>query len=96
MEAIIGYKFLVIEMKAFVLSQELLRAGTSIGAKINETVSGKTKWDFVNNLSITIKNTRKTLYQLKFLKNSGNVEKNYFHNKGESCEEKDSILSSIF
>ncbi|MBK7089594.1 MAG: four helix bundle protein [Chitinophagaceae bacterium] len=62
MEAIKGYKFLVNEKKAFVLSKGLLRAGTPFGANINETVSGKTKWDFVNNLSITIKNTRKTLY----------------------------------
>ncbi|HQV43184.1 MAG TPA: four helix bundle protein [Ferruginibacter sp.] len=62
MEAIKGYKFLVNEKKAFVLSKGLLRAGTPFGANISEAVSGQSKRDFVNNLSITIKNARKTLY----------------------------------
>ncbi|MBL0253505.1 MAG: four helix bundle protein [Chitinophagaceae bacterium] len=39
-----------------------MRAGTPFGANISEAVSGQSKRDFVNNLSITIKNARKTLY----------------------------------
>jgi four helix bundle protein len=59
LEIIRVYKFFV-EKKGFVLSKQLLRWGTSIGANINEAVSGQSKRDFVHKLSISLKEDRET------------------------------------
>ena len=55
LEVIKIYKYLINEKKEFVLSKQLLRSGTSIGANINEAVSGQSKRDFVHKLSIALK-----------------------------------------
>lgn len=49
------YKFLKNEKKEFVLSKQLLRAGTSIGANIREALNGESKMDFVHKLGIAHK-----------------------------------------
>ena len=48
LEIIKVYKYLVSEKKEYVLSKQLLRSGTSIGANINEAISGQSKRDFIH------------------------------------------------
>ncbi|MCB0710491.1 MAG: four helix bundle protein, partial [Chitinophagaceae bacterium] len=56
---IIGlYKTLVENKKEFVLSKQMLRSGTSIGANINEAVTSESKKDFIHKLSIAVKEVR--------------------------------------
>jgi four helix bundle protein len=61
------YKFLTNEKKEFVLSKQLLRSGTSIGANVEESIGGQSEKDFLSKLSIAYKEARKTMYWLKLL-----------------------------
>lgn len=65
LEVVKTYKLLTQEKKEFILSKQLLRAGTSIGANVNEAISAQSKRDFVHKLSIALKEARETLYWLK-------------------------------
>ncbi len=89
------YKYLINERKEFVLSKQLLRSGTSIGANVNEAISGQSKRDFVHKLSIALKEARETLYWLRLLKDSEYIEIESFNKLGEGCDEIIRILSSI-
>lgn len=61
------YKFLVTEKKEFVLSKQLLRSGTSIGANIEESIGGQSDRDFLSKISISYKEARESLYWIKLL-----------------------------
>jgi four helix bundle protein len=61
------YKFLQSEKKEFVLSKQLLRSGTSIGANIEESIGGQSEKDFFSKVAISYKEARETLYWLKLL-----------------------------
>ncbi len=60
LEIIALYKQLISEKKEFVLSKQILRSGTSIGANVNEALSAQSKRDFVHKLSISLKEARET------------------------------------
>lgn len=62
LNVIAAYKELVQEKKEFVMSKQLLRSGTSVGANINEALSSESKRDFVHKLSISLKEARETIY----------------------------------
>lgn len=64
------YKFLVEEKNEYVLSKQLVRCGNSIGANIEEAISGYSKADFLFKLTIAYKETREVLYWIKLLKAS--------------------------
>ena len=70
------YKYLCNNKKEFVLSKQLLRCGTSIGANINEAQEAQSKNDFISKLSISLKEARETKYWIELLK-----ETNYLSNK---------------
>jgi four helix bundle protein len=74
------YKLLQIEKKEFILSRQLLRSGTSIGANIEESIGGHSEKDFIFKLNIAYKEARETLYWLKLLHATGYlaVEQNEF------------------
>ncbi len=61
------YKYLTAEKKEFVLSKQLLRSGTSIGANVEEAIGGQSDKDFLSKLSISYKEVRETIYWLKLL-----------------------------
>ncbi len=61
------YKHLKNEKKEFVLSKQLLRSGTSIGANIEESIGGQSDRDFLSKVSIAYKEARETVYWLKLL-----------------------------
>ena len=63
------YKYLTTRdtNKEFIISKQLLRSGTSIGANIEEAVGGASTADFVNKLSIAYKEARETKYWLRLL-----------------------------
>jgi four helix bundle protein len=58
----------------FVLSKQVIRSGTSIGANVNEAQAAQSKRDFVAKMSISSKEARETLYWLELLKESKFVE----------------------
>lgn len=61
------YKYLTSEKKEFVLSKQLLRSGTSIGANVEESIGGQSEKDFLSKLSIAYKEARESMYWLKLL-----------------------------
>ena len=61
------YKFLNSEKKEFILSKQLLRSGTSIGANVEESIGGQSEKDFLSKISIAYKEARETIYWLKLL-----------------------------
>ena len=61
------YKHLSNDRKEFVLSKQLLRSGTSIGANVSEAQRGQSKADFVAKLSVALKEANESLYWIKLL-----------------------------
>ena len=89
------YKQLIEEKREYVLSKQLLRSGTSIGANVNEAICAQSKRDFVHKLSIALKETRETDYWLHLLKDSSYITIECFDKTISDCTEIFKILSSI-
>lgn len=88
------YKFLA-EQKEYVLSKQVLRSGTSIGANVHEAVAAESKKDFIHKLGIAVKESRETLYWLNLLLDSNYINKEQFLFLINSCNEIIKILNSI-
>jgi four helix bundle protein len=89
------YKHLVYEKKEFVLSKQILRCGTSIGANIEESIGGQSDRDFLSKISISYKETRETIYWLKLLKETDFIKIEEFESLNNDAEEICRILGSI-
>ena len=89
------YKYLITEKKEFVLSKQILRSGTSIGANIEEGLGGFTDCDFVYKLQLSYKETRETIYWLKLLHRTDFITKEQFDSMIADANEIQKILSSI-
>ena len=74
---IIGLYKELVSQKEFVLSKQLLRSGTSIGANVEEANAAQTKKDFISKMSIASKEARETRYWLKLLDKSRMVNLDY-------------------
>ena len=61
------YKYLSEEKKEFVLSKQILRCGTSVGANISESIFAQSRMDFVSKMSIALKEASETKYWLELL-----------------------------
>ena len=70
------YKYLIDEKKEFVLSKQLLRSGTSIGANVYEAIRGVSKADFKNKMGIALKEASETQYWLEILFETDYLSKN--------------------
>lgn len=68
-------QILVNEKKEYVLSKQLLRSGTAIGALIREAEFAQSKADFINKLSISLKEANETMYWLDLLKDTDYIDK---------------------
>ncbi len=66
-----AYKYLTKEKQEYILSKQLLRSGTSIGANVEEGIGAQSKADFVSKLSISYKEARETCYWLRLLSATG-------------------------
>ena len=65
------------EKKEFILSKQLFRSGTSIGANVREATAGQTKKDFITKMAIASKEARETLYWLQLLQQSQLIAGDY-------------------
>jgi four helix bundle protein len=89
------YKYLVEEKKEFVLSKQLLRSGTSIGANIEESIGGFSRKDFVHKLSISYKEARESVYWLKLLNATGYLNNEESNSLLVDAEELCKIMGKI-
>ena len=83
------------DQNEFVLTKQLLRSGTSIGANAEEAIGGISKKDFIHKLTISYKEARETKYWLRLLKESNLIEKQKAIDLLVDCEELLKILFSI-
>jgi four helix bundle protein len=95
LEIIKAYKQLTIDKREFILSKQLLRCGTSIGANVNEGLSAESKRDFIHKLNISLKESREALYWLNLLKDSEYLPNETFELLSVKCSEISKILMSI-
>jgi four helix bundle protein len=73
--------------KEYILSKQILRSGTSIGANVEEAIGAQTRKDFISKISIAHKEARETLYWLKLLYGSKLVSANQNNELYSDCEE---------
>ncbi len=95
LEIISIYKALNNDKKEFILSKQLLRCGTSIGANVHEALSSESKRDFIHKLSIALKESKETSYWLNLLKDSNYIASEQFDKLNGDCNEIIKILNSI-
>ncbi len=72
------YQYLCENKKEFILSKQLLRSGTSIGANVKEAIRGQSKADFISKLNISLKETSETEYWLELLYETNYITKVQF------------------
>jgi four helix bundle protein len=72
------YQYLVSNKKEFVLSKQLLRSGTSIGASIREAQNAESKADFIHKLSVAQKECDETIYWLELINSTGYINEKEF------------------
>ena len=81
------YKYLCDEKSEFVMSKQLLRCGTSIGANSNEAIYAQSKADFISKLSISLKEASETSYWLTLLHRTSYIEDNMYTSMKKDLDE---------
>jgi len=84
------YKYLTETKKEFILSKQLLRAGTSIGANVTEAQSAQSKKDFISKMSIAQKEARESQYWIRLL-----LETDYLPKESSKVKSLQNELESI-
>jgi len=90
-----AFQYLSNEKREFVLSKQLLRSGTSIGANISEANGAISKADFSSKISIAYKECLETKYWLILLKDTGFIDEITFKSMFNDADELAKILFSI-
>jgi len=88
------YKFLTREQNEYVMSKQMLRSGTSIGANIHEGIQGQSIPDFLSKLSIALKEASETSYWLTILNKTDYVNDNMYNSLKIDLDEITKILIS--
>ncbi len=89
------YQYLQNEKKEFILSKQLLRSGTSIGANIREGVVAISKNEFKAKLNISYKEVHETQYWLELLVETEYLTEDQFNSINNDCSELIKLLTSI-
>ena len=89
------YKHLTDTKKEYVLSKQLLRSGTSIGANVAEAEQAQSKPDFVSKMNIALKETSETKYWIKLLQATNFLSKEEGSSILADCVELEKLLVSI-
>ena len=90
-----AYKYLTKQKDEYVLSKQMLRSGTSIGAMMREAKFAQSRADFVNKASIALKEANETLYWIELLHDSEYIDDLSFNSLHQEADELTAILASI-
>jgi four helix bundle protein len=85
-------QFLVTQHREYVLSKQILRSGTAIGALVREAEYGISKADFRNKMSIALKEANETEYWLSMLRDTDYIDETTFRSLSVDCVELIKIL----
>ena len=88
-------KYLIAEKKEYIISKQIFRSGTSIGANVSESRNAQSKDDFISKLNIALKEADETAYWLRILKRTEFISQDQFSSLNEDVQELISILVSI-
>ena len=89
------FRYLCDEKKEFILSKQLLRAGTSIGANIAESQQAQSRPDFISKLCIALKEASETNYWLRLLRATDYLSETEYRTMIVQCKELERLLTSI-
>ena len=89
------YKFLVDVKKEYILSKQILRSGTAIGALVREAEQGESKADFIHKMSIGLKEANETDYWIELLFKSDYIDKKTYSSISSDLKELLKLLISI-
>ena len=89
------YQYLNSEKKEFILSKQLLRSGTSIGALVRESEHAESTLDFIHKLAIAQKEANESDYWLELLFQAGYLKESQFQSLNSDILEINKIISSI-
>ena len=81
--------------KEYVLSRQLLKSGTSIGANVEEALAGQSRKDFISKMAIASKESRETIYWLRLLRDSGLAKPDAVSDLLDEAKALSRILTSI-
>ena len=87
-------KFLRENKQEFILSKQILRSGTAIGALVRESEFAQSRPNFINKLSVSLKEANETDYWLNLLKDSDYIANNSFDSIDSDCGELIALLIS--
>ena len=89
------YKYLCNEKREFILSKQLLRSGTSIGANLKEAVQGQSKKDFLSKMNIALKEASESEYWIELLLKTEYLNEKEGNSMLNDCVEIKKLLHSI-
>ena len=89
------YQYLCNEKKEYVLSKQLLRSGTSIGANVSEAERAQSPADFYSKMSISLKEASETYYWLRLLHATDYLANNEFYSMEADIKELLALLTTI-
>jgi four helix bundle protein len=89
------YRHLTENKKDYVLSKQLLRSGTSIGANVEEAIGGQTRKDFGTKINLAYKEARETRYWLRLMKATDYLSESEANSMLNDCDENLKILAAI-
>lgn len=89
------YKYLGENKNEYVMSKQILRCGTSIGANVRETINAQSRADFISKMSIALKEADETTYWLELLYETDFITDEQFSSMTSDCSEIIKILTSI-
>lgn len=89
------YRYIVDEKQEYVLSKQLLRSGTSIGANIAEAQYGKSKSDFLSKMTISMKEAAENVYWLDILHDTKYITDREYQSIMYDCQEILKLLTAI-
>ena len=89
------YRFLCENQKEYILSKQILKSGTSIGANVKEAIRGESKPDFYHKMNIALKEASETEYWLELLYEGRFIQENLFKSIYSDCQELIKILMAI-
>ena len=88
-------KHLNVNKKEYVLSKQLLRSGTSVGANIAEAEQAQSKADFISKMNIALKEAVETNYWLRLLQATDYLSETEFTSINSACRELEKMLTAI-
>ncbi len=89
------YKFLAEDKREFVISKQLMRSGTAVGALVREAEHGESKLDFIHKMAIAQKEINETLYWLELLKATNYLTEEQFTSLYTDADEIIRLVTSI-